>query len=192
MLLKNSRFALSVLISGFLAMACASGEKSSDQAPEATPHPQTAEVVQPSKAILQPAKGSKVAGTVQFIPQDNGVRIVTDISGLQPNAQHGFHIHEFGDCSDPSFQTAGGHYNPEGKEHGEPGAQSHVGDLGNLSSDAKGRVKTEMVIENLNGYSNKILGRSVVIHKSADDLKSQPAGNSGDRIACGVIGILKQ
>jgi superoxide dismutase, Cu-Zn family len=142
--------------------------------------------------VLSPTQGNNVTGTIWFTTTDKGVRVVADIQGLH-EGKHGFHIHEFGDCSSPDASSAGGHYNPMGMQHGSPmDMNRHLGDMGNLEADARGNAHLEYVDPEISlSGPNSIIGRSVVVHKEADDLKSQPAGNSGPRIACGVIGLAK-
>ena len=138
--------------------------------------------------ILRPTKDSHVTGLVTFSEVDEGVRIVANIDNLKPG-KHGFHIHEHGDCSAHDASSAGGHFNPTGKKHGGPDdPDRHVGDLGNVVADADGHAYYERVdrIISLNGPES-IVGLSVVVHADEDDLKTQPTGNSGARIACGVI-----
>jgi len=145
--------------------------------------------VGPSKASsTQPSQG-QVKGTVTFEQGDSDVKVTVDLTGFPPNTEHGFHIHQKGDLSAPDLSSAGGHFNPGHKHHGGPdSAEHHAGDMGNLTSDAQGNVKLEITLKDisLNG-ENGILGKSVIIHAKADDLKSDPAGNSGPRIAGGVI-----
>lgn len=154
-----------------------------------------AEAVSFKKAIcvLHPTKGNKVTGQVTFTQSDSGMVVVADLTGLTPG-KHGFHVHEFGDCSSPDASSAGGHFNPEGKEHGAPHADKrHVGDLGNVEAGNDGKAHYQF-LDSLMTFSgtNSIIGRSLIVHAGEDDLKSQPTGDSGDRIACGVIGIAKQ
>ncbi len=160
--------------------------------PQAHGTPLPHAMVSKAIAILVPTAGSKVAGTVTFEQTPGGVKLIADISGLSPG-RHGFHIHEFGDLSAPDFTSAGPHYMGAGEAHGAPGdAGSHRGDLGNLVADAAGKAHLEWVgAHMLLGGPAGILGRSIVIHEQEDDLSSQPTGNSGARIACGVIGIAK-
>jgi Cu-Zn family superoxide dismutase len=142
--------------------------------------------------VLYPTQGNTVSGTITFTQTDQGVKVVADLQGLS-KGKHGFHIHEFGDCSSADGTSAGGHYNPEGKSHGAPMDMSrHMGDMGNLEADESGKAHLEYTDATilLNG-PNSILGRSVIVHKNEDDLKSQPAGNAGPRVACGVIGTAK-
>lgn len=144
-------------------------------------------------AELRPTKGNKAAGNVVFSEGFGKVKVVATVTGLEPNSKHGFHIHEFGDCTASDGTSAGGHYNPDGHQHAAPDAETpaHAGDLGNIQADAKGVGKLNLEISNvsLGGQLNPIVGRAVIVHKNADDLISQPTGGAGDRIACGVIGV---
>jgi superoxide dismutase, Cu-Zn family len=143
-------------------------------------------------AVLHSASGSNVSGTVTFTASGDNVKVVADISGLTPG-KHGFHIHEFGDCSDPKAASAGAHFNPAHKQHGAPDSgDRHAGDLGNIEADASGKAHVEMTdsVMKLNG-ADSIIGHAVIVHEKADDLKTQPTGDAGGRVACGVIGIAK-
>lgn len=144
-------------------------------------------------AVLNPTDGSNTRGVVYFNTMEDGkVRVVADISGLTPNSYHGFHIHEYGDLSAADGTSAGGHYNPEGHEHGAPGiGNHHAGDLGNVEADAMGNARKEMTVDfiTVNGSDNPILGRGIILHAGEDDLVSQPTGAAGARIAQGVIGV---
>ena len=118
--------------------------------------------------------------------------MIAHLEGL-PEGEHGFHIHEFGDCSAPDGTSAGGHFNPENNEHGRPGVGTrHIGDLGNMTANESGSARYERLdsLLSLNGQ-NSIIGRSVVVHANADDFISQPSGAAGERIACGTIGVAK-
>jgi Cu-Zn family superoxide dismutase len=148
--------------------------------------------VKEALAVVNPTEGSKVNGTVSFAKDGKGVRITANVEGLSPGL-HGFHIHEFGDCSSPDASSAGGHFNPTGMPHAGPKAEKrHVGDLGNLEAAKNGVAKLEVTddVISLEGPES-IVGRSVIIHARTDDLKTQPAGGAGARVACGVIGISK-
>jgi Cu-Zn family superoxide dismutase len=142
-------------------------------------------------AIVHPLGDSKVSGKVTFSQQDGGVEIVGEFTGLSPG-EHGFHVHEFGDCSMADGKCAGGHFNPTKQPHAGPDdAHRHVGDLGNIKADAGGKATYKRVDKmiSLNGM-NSIIGRSVIVHANPDDFKTQdPPGNAGARIGCGVIGI---
>ncbi|MDC0668378.1 superoxide dismutase family protein [Nannocystis radixulma] len=142
-------------------------------------------------AELAPLGSSSVDGTVTFTPTSSGqIHVEARINGLQ-TGDHGFHIHEFGDCSAPDGKSAGDHFNPDKTDHGAPkAARHHAGDLGNLAGAGSGKQTTlDMNIEGftLDSGPRGILGRSVVVHAAPDDYTSQPAGNSGARVACGVI-----
>lgn len=156
--------------------------------------PTTALAQEPTKAIavLQPTKGSDVQGTVTFTRSGEEIKIVADVTGLTPG-RHGFHIHVYGDCSSPDGNAAGGHFNPTNNPHaGHDAAQRHEGDLGNLEADASGKARLELTDSMMTMSGEKsIIGRSVIVHEKEDDLKSQPVGNAGGRLACGVIGIAK-
>lgn len=146
--------------------------------------------IAPSEAATTQPTNNDVTGTVTFTQADDGgVHIVADLSGLEPNTEHGFHIHEKGDLSAPDLTSAGGHFNPEGHHHGAPKSGAHAGDLGNVKADASGNAHKEMTVDNitLGDGPNSIIGRAVIVHGKADDLKSDPAGNAGPRIAGGVI-----
>lgn len=142
-------------------------------------------------AQMNPTQGQKATGKIWFVEAFGKVNVEVDVSGLDPNTKHGFHIHEFGNCSAGDASSAGGHYNPAGHQHGNyTDDVHHAGDLGNLVTNKNGVAKMTLIIENLsvNGSVNPILGRAVIIHKNSDDLVSQPTGGAGARIACGVIG----
>lgn len=139
-------------------------------------------------ATLNPTQGHNVKGTVTFTKVDSGVRVVADIAGLKPG-EHGFHIHENGDCSAPDASSAGGHFNPTGMPHGGPDSEEHhLGDMGNITADASGRTHLDRVFSFLElSGANSIVGHAVIVHGGQDDLTSQPSGNAGVRVACGVI-----
>jgi Cu-Zn family superoxide dismutase len=141
-------------------------------------------------AVIHPTAGNHVHGVVKFIKKINGIEVIANVEGLEPGL-HGFHVHEWGDCSADDATSAGGHFNPDGKPHAGPNDENrHVGDLGNLEADENG-IAHYQHLDNLLAFSGKhsIIGRSVIIHAGADDLTSQPSGSAGARIACGVIGI---
>lgn len=143
-------------------------------------------------AILSPTEGNSVAEAVRFLPaSDGGVIIRALVSGLDSGGRHGMHIHEFGDCSAPDGSSAGGHYNPDDAPHGapsNPASGRHAGDLGNLIELAEGVAEfetTDRVIQ-LHG-EDSIEGKSVIVHAGEDDFATQPTGNAGARLACGVV-----
>ena len=145
-------------------------------------------------ALILPTQGQKVAGLVHFHREGEAVHVTGDLAGLTPSAKHGFHLHEFGDCTAPDGASAGGHFAPEGHPHGPPDpAAHHAGDLGNVEADASGHAKVDVTVRGLGLASGDraIVGRAVIVHAQPDDLTSQPAGNAGPRVGCGVVGVAK-
>lgn len=151
-----------------------------------------AEAPEHAAAMLTPTQGNSVHGRVSFSREPNGISIKAEFSGLPPG-KHGFHIHEYGDCSAPDASSAGEHFNPFGKKHGGPHAPDrHAGDFGNITAAEDGIAEATMSSEIISFEGpGSILGRSVVVHGGADDLTSQPAGAAGPRLGCGVIGVTK-
>lgn len=141
-------------------------------------------------AVIHPTEGNSISGTVTFEKDSAGITVNAHITGFEPMSKHGFHIHRYGDCRAEDGTSAGGHYAPDGGEHGEPGPNTHDGDLGNLVSNEDGEATLNIISTDitLNGPKS-IIGRGIIIHADADDMKSQPSGNAGPRIGCGVIGI---
>jgi Cu-Zn family superoxide dismutase len=144
-----------------------------------------------AKATLQGAAGTSVKGTATFTQEgDDAVHVVVEVENVSPGA-HGIHIHETGDCSAPDFESAGAHFAPTPDPHGDPThGPHHAGDLGNLEVREGGGGKVDATFEGLTvgGGPRSVVGRAIVLHSDPDDLKTQPTGNSGGRIACGVIG----
>jgi Cu-Zn family superoxide dismutase len=141
-------------------------------------------------AILAPKSGTNTGGTVTFTQQPGGVMMMASVTGLPPNTTHGFHVHEKGDCSAPDAMSAGGHFNPTGKPHGQVTMPDHhAGDMNNLTADANGNARASFLLPDLTVGTgpNSVIGRAVIVHKDPDDYKTQPTGNSGGRIACGVV-----
>jgi Cu-Zn family superoxide dismutase len=140
-------------------------------------------------ADLAPTKGNTVKGTVTFTQQGDKVLVEAKLSGLTPGG-HGFHVHEKGDCSADDAMSAGGHFNPYGKGHGRPTSpERHAGDMPMLSADANGNASISVELDTMavGGTAGDIVGKSVIVHKDADDYTTQPTGNSGARVACGII-----
>ncbi len=140
---------------------------------------------------LEPKSGSKVTGSVTFTKSGDDVEVAGEIENLAPG-QHGFHIHEKGDCSAADGSSAGAHFNPSHQHHGGPeSAQRHAGDLGNIEADSSGKAHIQWKGKLSLSGADSIIGKSVVVHEKGDDLKTDPSGNSGARIACGVIEAAK-
>jgi len=142
-----------------------------------------------ASAQLKPTQGNTAAGTAWFTQQGLRVDVRVQVSGLTPNQEHGFHVHEKGDCSSPDGMSAGGHFDPGGRPHGPQNAPHHGGDMPSLKADAAGNAQASFQIESVSVGTgiDGLLGRGVIVHAKPDDYKTQPTGNSGARIACGVI-----
>ena len=133
-------------------------------------------------------KDGKRLGEVTFTPTAEGTLVTASLSGLGAYKTHGFHVHEKGECKG-DFTSAGGHFNPGGHSHGAPGENSHAGDLGNVTTDSKGMVQYSYLSKQLmvDDSAHGVIGRSVILHVGKDDLKSQPTGDAGARLGCGLI-----
>ncbi len=164
-------------------VACSSADKPETSAEE------VAEEARVATATLTAAKGKKLEGEVHFTQSGKGIMAHVQVKGLTPNSQHGIHIHENGKCEGPAFTSAGGHWNPTDEPHAGPQtAERHLGDMGNLETDEAGNAQMSLLISRARLEGDRsLLGKAVIIHGKPDDLKSQPSGNSGARIACGVI-----
>lgn len=144
-----------------------------------------------AQVTLAAASGSAVTGNLKLTASPGGVVMVGEIQGLTPGA-HGFHLHEFGDCSAPDLKSAGEHLNPDKTEHGggPTSTSRHLGDISNLMADAAGHAAVDSIIADStlrDGGPKDLFGKAVIVHAMPDDYQSQPAGNSGARIACGVV-----
>ena len=163
-------------------------------APAPTPPPAPPPPPAPKHAtatMVGTAKYKKVKGTVEFKEVDGGIEVTANIEGLS-KGNHGFHIHEKGDCSAPDAMSAGGHFNPTNMKHGAPDAEEHhEGDLGNITADksGKGTVTVTLKGATLGEGDTSIAGKGFINHAKADDMKTQPTGNAGDRVACGTITV---
>jgi superoxide dismutase, Cu-Zn family len=179
-----------------LSMACAAlAACSRTQAPAPAAPPTSAPtaaavIAATARATLAGASGSSVQGDLQLTVASDGVVIAGEIAGLAPNTEHGFHVHETGDCTAPDAKSAGGHFNPGHVDHGGPTATHHLGDIPNIRSDASGHAIVSATIAGAtlrDGGANDLVGKAVIVHAKPDDYKTQPSGDSGDRIACGVV-----
>ena len=142
-------------------------------------------------AKLQPTANNRASGTVWFAQEGDHVVVRGRVNGLTPNQEHGFHVHERGDCSAPDAMSAGGHFNPTNKPHGAAhgSGEHHVGDLPSLKADASGTAVANFQLPGvlLGSGAGDFMGKALVVHADPDDLRTQPSGNSGARIACGVL-----
>lgn len=140
---------------------------------------------------LAPATGSLVSGKLTAMPMGNGVHFTGEIGGLTRGGTHAIHVHEKGDCSAADASSAGGHFNPKNQPHGRPDAGAHhEGDMPNIVADANGVARVNLHVQGMTlggAAAGDIAGRAVVVHAQADDYATQPSGNSGARVACGVI-----
>jgi Cu-Zn family superoxide dismutase len=140
---------------------------------------------------VEARSSSTVKGQATFTQTGNRVRVIVEVSGATPG-DHGLHVHENGDCSSPDANSAGGHFNPSKAEHGTPEKMSHhAGDFGNLTVGADGTGKMELLTDQISvtPSATSVVGRALVLHEKPDDSVTQPSGNSGSRIGCGVINL---
>jgi Cu-Zn family superoxide dismutase len=140
-------------------------------------------------ADLAATTGNAVAGNVTFTQKGDKVVVVAKVTGLAAGS-HGFHLHEKGDCSSGDGMSAGGHFNPLGKPHAHPSTPDrHAGDMPMLVADAAGNASltAELDVITIGGGAADVIGKGVIVHKDPDDFKTQPTGNSGARLACGVV-----
>ena len=172
--------------------AAAPETKPAETAPppaETKPEPPPPAPLHATANIVGTKKYKNVKGTVEFKETDDGVEVTANLEGLK-KGDHGFHIHEKGDCSAPDAKSAGGHFNPSNHKHGAPdAAEHHEGDLGNITADKDGKATATMTIKGvtLKEGDTSIVGKGFIIHAKKDDMKTQPTGNAGDRVGCGVI-----
>ena len=140
-------------------------------------------------AVMRPASGSQAHGSVKFTQVGTRVRVDAELAGLSPGL-HGMHVHDKGDCSAPDATSTGPHFSIAGKQHGGPmSIERHAGDLGNVNANEYGKATLSIMVEGISVGQGPgdIVGRGVIVHANPDDLKTDPTGNSGDRISCGVI-----
>jgi superoxide dismutase, Cu-Zn family len=205
---KSGWMVASLVLALTLSMGCGKKDEeagSTTDTPTAQDEPSSAADQTPADTTSGMAAGSTTvtmqgglddtdfAGTLSITPEGTGVRIVADVAGVDKDGRHGIHVHENGMCEHhpaaadaKPFATAGGHYNPTNTEHACPPTDPrHAGDLGNIEiSGGKGHL--ELSVANLS--MDQLNGKAVILHAGEDDCKTQPTGNSGDRLACGVVG----
>lgn len=141
-------------------------------------------------ATLVPTTGNTAKGQVLFTQRGDKVIVSGEISGLKPNAEHGFHVHEKGDCSSGDGMSTGGHFNPDAVAHGaHSDSVRHAGDLPSLKAGGNGvaRFSFETTALSVGGAKADVMGRGLIVHRDPDDFKTQPTGNSGPRLACAVV-----
>ena len=175
--MSSTAFRKSLLVSGSALLAAGCMGSSTVEGPRAT-------------AMLEPTKGNTTAGTVSFVQQGTKVTVIANVTGLTPGAEHGFHVHEKGDCSSGDGMSTGGHFNPLGKPHAHPNmAERHVGDMPSLRADANGRATLRVELDGMSvsDGTTSVVGRGLIVHRDPDDYKTQPTGNAGPRVACAVI-----
>jgi Cu-Zn family superoxide dismutase len=142
-----------------------------------------------AKALLEPTKGHRARGMVRFVEQGGEVIVLTDLHSLDPGSRHGMHLHEKGDCGGDDAMAAGGHFNPDAAPHGPQDGRHHAGDLPMVVADANGVSQQTFVVRGItvSAGAHSIVGKALILHADADDYTTQPTGNSGARIACGVV-----
>ncbi len=143
-----------------------------------------------ASAVLEPTKGNNASGEATFRQSGDKVRVQVAVQGLKPGQVHGFHIHEAGDCSSGDGMSTKGHFNPMSKPHGHPSSgERHAGDLPALQADANGRASLDVTVEGITvgAGPTSVVAKGLIVHAQPDDYKTQPTGNAGARIACGVI-----
>lgn len=199
----HQSIALSALVAAALGLAACSSPSAPPAATDAA-NPGTvamagtaalagaaAPTVGEAQVVLEPTEGHEANGTLTLRAESDGVRITGELAGLKPDSEHGFHVHENGDCSAADATSAGGHFNPAGQAHGSMGADPHhAGDMPNQKANAQGVAEVDMLVHDISlapGNAHDVIGRALIVHEQPDDYQSQPSGNAGARIACGVI-----
>ena len=186
-----SKCALALALGAAVLAGCAS--TGTPAAKPASSTPSAKSTASRATVNLAPASASLVSGTLTLVPMGDGVHITGEVGGLKPGDTRGFHIHEKGDCSAADASTAGGHFNPSAQSHGRSGhGAHHAGDTDNIVADAKGVARIDAHVTGVTlggGAANDIAGRAVIVHAAADDYTTQPTGNAGARVACGVIKV---
>lgn len=175
-----------LLASGLVAIACASAGKPPPP-PSELEQFATGQIAPSAVATVSPRPNSSVRGIVRFVPDSEGVRVSARFEGFEPNSVHGLNIHEFGDCSDPAFATAGDPLITVAPSDRAPAADVQREDIGNVSADAEGVVVYERVIATLPAPA-QLVGYSVIVHEGVGDSKGRPIDATDARLACGTIG----
>jgi Cu-Zn family superoxide dismutase len=156
------------------------------------PEPETISAESATATLQGAPTDTDFKGTITFTPEGNGVRVVAHLEGVDADGQHGFHVHQTGECThgegDKHFTSAGGHFNPANTDHACPPTEPrHAGDLGNIEvKGGTGDLEETSTLLSLSG-PNSVVGKAIILHAKADDCKTQPTGDAGDRLACGVV-----
>lgn len=171
---------MTTLIMLLALTACSSREKKEEKRTEEV------KAITMASAQMHSDTMKSINGVVNFEKKEGLLLVTADLKGLKPNTKLGFHIHQNGVCEGPDYKTAGDHYNPTHMKHGSPDVtQRHKGDMGNLQTDKNGNARMTITLNETT--LEEVMGKSVLVHASADDFKTQPSGNSGARIACGLV-----
>ena len=196
------RLALTFSLAAAVGLAACAHKPATAPAPEPVPAPAPAPSASPevkvtepffsrtksAVATLTPSATSSVSGIVTFSGGSTSVDVHVIATGLQPGSIHAFHVHDKGNCASADFLSAGDHFNPTHKPHGAQDQPHHAGDMPSLLADPSGKIDTSFTLQGVTlGGTDGFVGRAVILHATADDYDAQPAGNSGARIACGVI-----
>ncbi|WP_342316544.1 superoxide dismutase family protein [Lysobacter sp. FW306-1B-D06B] len=175
--------------------ACSSSAPTKSTAPAAPAAPAAQSTAKAATVNLASASGSLVSGKLSIVPMGDGVHLTGEIGGFSPGSTHAIHIHEKGDCSAVDASSAGGHFNPSAQPHGKVGSGAHHGgDMDNIVANAEGVAQVNAHAQGVTlggGATNDVAGKAVIVHASPDDYRTQPTGNAGGRIACGVITVTR-
>lgn len=187
---SRSLFVIAILVG---MVGCGGSEVEDQLSDSSAPDPSMEPLA--AMATLIPVSNSNASGEVRFYPVEGALMIEVTAMGLEPGS-HGFHIHAIGDCSAPDASSAGDHFAPNGNAHGapeDPSDQRHAGDLGNIEASVTGIAQYQRSSSSLSLTGpDSVIGKAVIIHAGEDDLRTQPSGDSGDRIACGVIVVVSE
>jgi len=178
-----------------IALAACGAVPTRPPTPTSPPAPPAVSTAQAATVVLASASGTLVSGRLSAMPMGDGVHFTGEIGGLQRGSTHAIHIHERGDCSAVDASSAGAHFNPAAQPHGKIGAGAHhAGDMNNLVANAEGIARVDVHASGVTlggGAPNDVADRAVIVHAAPDDYRSQPAGNAGARVACGIIRVTR-
>jgi Cu-Zn family superoxide dismutase len=190
------KHAIAVALATALLAACATTAPTgagTGTGPQPAPAMASRSIVAGASVVLAPASASLVSGKLTLMPMGSGLHLRGEIGGLAPGSTHAIHIHEKGDCSAADATSAGGHFNPAGKPHGRVGqGDHHGGDMDNITANGEGVATVNVHAQGVvlgGGAANDVIGRAVIVHAAQDDYTTQPTGNAGARVACGVVKV---